>query len=322
MKPIVNKIQTQFKREFWENKVGALWVPAGISAIAILAVVIGLIFGGLHVGAEVGGAVDMRGQQGASNDVQIIDFSTGEIRAQSENTLDWVMRGAEVENVMLGVLLAIVITSQFLALAIGSMYLLTALYSDRKDRSILFWKSLPISETQVVLVKLLFGALIIPVICLLVSLFVQLVYAAVVAYFFGMSQHYTFWSVFLDTPFLEVFWRSLFYLVVAAFIWLPVSSWLLFSSAIARRSPLFFAIFVPVAIWVMESLIFGSRHFADSLEFLLNLSDVDFDNYGDAWHQWLMSVLSISVTQAITIIGVSAALLIGSIWLRNNRYEI
>lgn len=41
-------------------------------------------------------------------------------------------------------------------------YLLSALYEERKDRSILFWKSLPVSDFQVVLSKALMGLMVIP----------------------------------------------------------------------------------------------------------------------------------------------------------------
>ena len=61
-------------------------------------------------------------------------------------------------------------------LFISPLYLLGCLFSDRKDKSVLFWKSLPVSETRVVLTKLAYGALLGPALFLLASLVVGLLH--------------------------------------------------------------------------------------------------------------------------------------------------
>src|SRR5208283_2286784 len=53
----------------------------------------------------------------------------------------------------------------FLVMTIYSTwYLLDCLNADRKDRSVLFWKSLPISDTAMVLAKLFTGLIAIPIV--------------------------------------------------------------------------------------------------------------------------------------------------------------
>src|SRR6202000_960981 len=45
-----------------------------------------------------------------------------------------------------------------------SWYLLDCLYADRRDKSVLFWKSLPISDAATVLSKLAIAFLVIPLV--------------------------------------------------------------------------------------------------------------------------------------------------------------
>lgn len=322
MKPFLNQIASQFRREFWENRVGTLWVPSILAGVAIVMVLIAVTMGRLTIGDHIDDISEWDPSL-SENDtpVQIIEFDTGRIRIATDEDF-W--QGSAVSNpreIMIGVLLSVVVVFQLLALIIMFMYLLNALYTDRKDKSILFWKSLPVSETRSVLVKLIYGVLFIPIVCLMVSVAVQLVYGTIAAWFFSFSEQYTFWQVLGDTPFFKVFFYSFIYLFPASFIWLPLSAWVLFSSALAKRSPLFMALLVPVAIVTIENLIFRTNFFIEAVRYVLNLKDASLEMTGDSWRSWLASNMSISFGQAIANIAVSTALLAGAVWLRNNRFE-
>src|SRR5579864_7816083 len=61
------------------------------------------------------------------------------------------------------------------ALIVGVFYSLDALYGERRDRSILFWKSLPISDLTTVLSKLTVPILILQLVSFVISLATQFV---------------------------------------------------------------------------------------------------------------------------------------------------
>lgn len=133
--------------------------------------------------------------------------------------------------------------------------LLSALYEERRDRSILFWKSMPIDDWQEVLVKLFVPVVVGPAIFLAVTIAAQLV----VAFFLS------FVVLFQGGPVLELWplglmissWFSAIshYLIWA--LWaLPLLAWVLFVSAYASRLPFMWAILVPAVIFIAEGMFF------------------------------------------------------------------
>jgi ABC-2 type transport system permease protein len=118
----------------------------------------------------------------------------------------------------------------------STWYLLDCLHADRKDRSILFWKSLPVSDTATVLAKLLTGLLVIPFVYFLAADATTLLIAFIVSVRAGASVAGALWhlDVWLQ---LQVLWL---YLIVTVAIWyLPFSGWLLVVSASAKRAVVF-----------------------------------------------------------------------------------
>src|SRR5262249_34417013 len=59
------------------------------------------------------------------------------------------------------------------AMLVAAFYCLDALHGERRDRSILFWKSLPVSDRTTVLSKLIVPALILPAIAFALTVVVQ-----------------------------------------------------------------------------------------------------------------------------------------------------
>ncbi|MGC1458667.1 MAG: hypothetical protein WA825_10345, partial [Steroidobacteraceae bacterium] len=77
----------------------------------------------------------------------------------------------EQRRALFAVIMAYAVVPQFLVLGIVSwMYAGDCLYAERKDRSILFWKSMPVSDTLTVLSKLLLVVVLVPLGVYLVSL--------------------------------------------------------------------------------------------------------------------------------------------------------
>jgi ABC-2 type transport system permease protein len=146
-------------------------------------------------------------------------------------------------------------------LVIGIFYCLDALYGERRDRSILFWKSLPLSDLETVLSKVITPMVILPLVTFAVAVVTQwimLLMSSAVLLGSGLSVA-TLWthaSLFQS-------WPTLFYhlLTVHGLWYAPIYGWLLLVSAWARRAPFLWAVLPPVAIAAVEKIAFNSSHF-------------------------------------------------------------
>jgi ABC-2 type transport system permease protein len=133
-------------------------------------------------------------------------------------------------------------------------YLLECLHADRKDRSVLFWKSMPISDTATVVSKLFVGLIAIPVVYFAAADLATLLMAVILSARMslgGALAETAFWhpSFWLQ---LQVLWV---YAILTAAIWfLPICGWLLVVSAWARRAVLLWAILPPLAAILAEHL--------------------------------------------------------------------
>jgi ABC-2 type transport system permease protein len=161
-------------------------------------------------------------------------------------------------------ILAILITAAIVAL----FYCLGALYNERRDRSILFWKSMPVSDLTTVLAKASVPLILLPVIAVLVICATQIVMLALSA---GAALVNTSGStpLWASVPLLRI-WGLLIYGVVALALWnAPIYGWLLVISASVRRGPFLWAILPPFAIALVEKLAFVTSYFADLVNYRL-----------------------------------------------------
>lgn len=139
------------------------------------------------------------------------------------------------------------------------VYLLDCLYGERRDRSILFWKSLPVSDTQTVLTKYLVAMVIVPLGTFAVASVTSLLVLAVMA----LRAPPDLPAVFAwDTG---AWLRSqllMLYGVAATMLWYaPYGAYLLLASAWARRSVYAWALLPPLLAAMLERLVFGTHYF-------------------------------------------------------------
>lgn len=128
-------------------------------------------------------------------------------------------------------------------------YLVDCLYAERKDKSILFWRSLPVSDTQAVLAKLFVAAVIIPIIIWLTIIVSQLLTMALQS--FAGGEHTSLFSL-ID---LGLYWRNLLVILLLTALWtLPLLSWFLFCSSWSKRTPFVAALTIPVVIILLDSI--------------------------------------------------------------------
>ena len=149
-----------------------------------------------------------------------------------------------------------------IALITAVVYCLDAFYGERRDRSILFWKSLPVSDLTTVLSKASVPILVIPLVAFAVTVATQLIMllaSSAVLAGSGMSPG-TLWA---HVPFFKTSLINFSHLVVYHGIWYaPFYGCLLMVSAWANRAPFLWATLPPIAIGVVERVAFNTSHFA------------------------------------------------------------
>jgi len=143
---------------------------------------------------------------------------------------------------------------------VGIFYSLDALYGERRDRSILFWKSLPVSDLTTVLSKAAIPLVVLPLIGFALSVATQLIlllWSMVVLMGSGMSPA-PLWAELrlLEMPVTEVYGIGVFTLWHA-----PMYGWLLLVSAWAKRTPILWAVLPIVVISVVERVTFQTSYF-------------------------------------------------------------
>lgn len=159
---------------------------------------------------------------------------------------------------------------------VGVFYSLDALYGERRDRSILFWKSLPVSDRTTVLAKALVPVAVLPLFALALSigtLFTLLAAGSVILLANGLGPALPWTTVrFVQEPV-----TMLYGLTVHALWFAPTYAWLLLVSAWARRLPLLWAALPPFALAAVETTTLGTSRVTDFLKArFLGAMDVAF----------------------------------------------
>jgi ABC-2 type transport system permease protein len=153
------------------------------------------------------------------------------------------------------------------AFIVSIFYSLDALYSERRDRSILFWKSLPVSDFTTVLAKASIPLLVLPVVAFAITVVtesIMLLLSSLVVLTSGLGVA-TLWS---RVQLYQGMFMLGYHLVTVHILWYaPLYAWLLLISAWARRSPFIWAALPPFAVGIFERIAFHSSHFIGFLEY-------------------------------------------------------
>ncbi len=218
------------RRELWEHR--SIWLTP---------VVVGLIVTLLLIAAIVA----------ASFYPDYVDISiliAGNIGGSAE-------REAVLAKVLVGNTAVFTIAMGFLT----TFYCLDALHSERKDRSILFWRSLPVTDVETVVSKLLTAIILIPLVTFAAVAVSQLINLALLSIFVsvqGGNAGHIIWS---SLPLLST-WIATLIVLLAIPLWIsPFLGWFLFVSSWTSRGP-FLVAFLPLAIVpLLEFVISGGR---------------------------------------------------------------
>lgn len=152
---------------------------------------------------------------------------------------------------------AVIITGML----VGVFYCLGTLYNERRDRSILFWRSLPVSDRVTVLAKASIPLLVIPATIFIITMATQILMIAL-SIFIPLLQGDVVPAFWTQWPFFRMS-AILVYGLVTLFLWhAPVYAWFLMVSAWARRAPFLWAILPPLCICIAETIAFDSSRFS------------------------------------------------------------
>jgi ABC-2 type transport system permease protein len=153
----------------------------------------------------------------------------------------------------------------FIVFIVGVFYCLDALHGERRDRSILFWKSLPVSDLTTVLSKITIPLVILPLIAFALVVCVQLIMllmSSVNLIVHGVSAATT----FAHFPVVQN-WVVMLYGLIAIALWhAPIYSWLLLVSGWARRATFLWAVLPLIVIQIFEKITFGTSYFAKMIQ--------------------------------------------------------
>jgi ABC-2 type transport system permease protein len=227
---------TLLRRETWEHRAIVV-APAVFGALFILISILAAA-GAIHV--QIGdGGVDLRAMLSSMDGRQL----------------------AAAMQMQLG---SLALLFDAVMLLVITFYLLDCLYAERKDRSILFWKSLPVSDLTVVGSKLLTATVVIPVVTGLVFLATAVgIYLIIgsLALFAGSG------AVLAAGPgaILETLIAVVYGMIAQSLWYLPMYGWLLLVSAWAKRTLLLWAVLPLFAVTVLERMVFGTGLFGELL---------------------------------------------------------
>jgi ABC-2 type transport system permease protein len=145
---------------------------------------------------------------------------------------------------------------------VAMFYCVEALQRERRDRSILFWKSLPVSDLTTVAAKASIPFVVLPLLAVAITVatqFIMLLVSSAVLAGSGLSVA-TYWA---QVSFLQTSLLLLYHVFTVHVLWsAPIYGWLLLVSAWARRAAILWAVLPPLAISTLEKLLFNTAHFA------------------------------------------------------------
>jgi ABC-2 type transport system permease protein len=165
----------------------------------------------------------------------------------------------------------------------STWYLLDCLYTDRRDRSILFWKSLPISDANIVLCKLLVGMIIVPLVYFAAADATALLAAFILSIRARASIGSSLWNGDVWWQ-VQVLWM---YAIATTAVWyLPVAGWLMLVSASAKRAVILWAVLPPLLLYILERVFFGTHTVGHIIaRRLTGLPSVSFNGSNHVWRE-------------------------------------
>jgi ABC-2 type transport system permease protein len=224
------------KRELWEHR-SIFVTPIAIASIVTLGTIAMIVFA-----------------SGFASELDIVIFGATNVARDAE-------RSIALTVFFIGTSWLFVVATGILTI----FYTLDSLYAERKDKSILFWRSLPVTDAEAVISKLFTAIVLIPLIAfaaIVVTHLVNLTITSIWVSTRGADAGHLIWGsipLFSD-------WLGALVFLIASSIWMsPFVGWFLLVSAFTKRSPLLMAFLPMVLISLAEIIILRSHYFFNTV---------------------------------------------------------
>ena len=298
---------TSIKKELWEFSNMLKWVPIVIAALVMIMPIIVFI--------------------------------------ESNNTLAEMLQALTMfpENVIspeytemmpkLFFVTALSLFAPFLAVAliIQLYYFTVCLFDERRDMSVMFWRSLPVSDVVTIVAKLITGAFVIPAVFLgaaTATLLIFLIIGFFLCIVLSVGYDVSLWALWLDADILSGV--SLIWLQLLPFaIWmLPLFAWLMLASMYAKKAPFLWAILPLAVILLVEGFVVHYFHLSQPFigSILMDYFSISKQFVASVQGQesFVRTVPLQTLIAKIDIRSVVAAgiLLYGAYWLRTHKGEV
>jgi ABC-2 type transport system permease protein len=279
--PETRRLFWSIRRELWENR--SIYIaPLAVAALIVL----GFLYATVRTPAEilVGAAYSVDHHQSGVTPIMPYTIAAGLIMATT-----------------------------FL---VAIFYCLDALYGERRDRSILFWKSLPISDLTTVLSKAAIPLILLPLLTWVITVVTQTLMLLINLSVFHLRGIDT-TALRTGLPLTQNAMMLLYHLVAIHALWYaPIWCWFLLVSAWARRTPLLWATLPPLALGVLEVITLHSTHLFQLLSYRIHgPQGIDFTASNMGPNMDMSSHLHISPAQFLAIPGLWTGLALAAVFL-------
>ncbi|MGE0621139.1 MAG: hypothetical protein AB7I04_20305 [Pseudomonadales bacterium] len=232
---------TLLKREWLEARTPFLWFPLGTLAVLVGVSLLAVLFWGF---GEVNVYIQSEGN--APNYFFINQWSER----------DWLLRMRSFRSLVAAPFYVVY-------LAAAAFMLLGALYDERRDRAVLFWKSLPVTDLVTVLSKLVLAAWIAPAVVIVCVVAAQVFLLAVFSVYLASSELGDPWLLWQHAGLMGGAAHLVLGFLIQGLWVLPIAGYLLLVSVAAGRQPLLWALLLPIPVAIVEYVIFRTRLLAD-----------------------------------------------------------
>ena len=296
-------IISSFKKEIWEFNKTLFWVPLIIAILIVIAPLVKLL---LLEGYQIDRLFDGLQQ------------------------LQYMEHPEHLVEATLGLITSLFVPFIMVALLIQLYYFTTCLFDERRDLSIYFWRSLPVSDALTVGVKLATGAIVIPAIFMLgatVAIVIYIIFAFLACIVLSVGYDISLWHLWGSAGLLSNL-ASIWLNLLPYALWMfPLYAWLMLASMFAKKGPFLWAVLPVIVILLIEAFVveyfhlrggFFSEMLIDYFTFAADMLPHDFANHSSP-RQILTSVLLAKINLAGTLLG--CALIYLTYWLRANRSQ-
>ena len=300
---MIQVLKAMIVREIQEHKVAFVYAPFFVSIILCF-VIASVYFGGTNIQTDQ------------------FNFSTEYYDEEIRQAMQSVSSVSRIDIVRTGLLVLgfpILLTVGFGLLA----YSLSTFADERKDRSLIFWRSLPVSDLTTVLSKVFIVTLIVPLMVIPYIILLQLVAMTSASIFFATNDIVSFgwlWGSYIITD-----WFRIIFSLWAQALWsLPLFLWLMLAGTYAAR-PIAGAIVPPVILIVLEGVIFKTNLVLEFIENRIGFwsrSDSFPKEYQEIRVVDVSDILLLFSTQAFWIgIFASVILVAGIVYVRSSNSD-